>query len=325
MSAPAVSRRSRPLSRSADLSAALRGLKLRTLLAAAAMLALAVAAALALRGPLDELLSRLASAGQVPAHMPLPAQPGGGASIAVLVLGGLALAALAGLSWGAFGLLPIRWVMVPVLAPALLLMLLSPRETPWLGLSAIERAIQRSERSSVEAALAKQPELLRHYGLAQVALRTGDAAALRTHGTAVLAAADELAYGLAPQGGRGVELLQPAVIHAIDVALHGQPLTEVGIAWEQRPGWWSRGDSWRMLFRVAAGGALLAAAFAALRVWDLMRRRVRSIGLEAAATPAEPLNPPLPPIAWGWILRAVAVCAVPVMLLRLLSLGLERL
>jgi hypothetical protein len=346
--------RSAVAGRADDVAGQLLGLKLRTLLAAAVMLVLAVAAARLLRGPVDELLSRVAAGGGLPAHMPADGFPGGASALASAVLAVALAGALGGLSWGAFGQLSIRWVMAPVLLPGLLLAVLAPRETQWLGLNSIEQAIQRGHASVLPGLLAGRQPVLRDYGLAQLALRTNDAEALRTHGMAVLQAADKLAHGLAPADAHGAAQMQPAVVHSIDVALHGEPVSEAGIAWQQRPGWWARSDGWRMLGRTLGGAAVLAAAFAAMRVWDLMRRRVRLIVLEsgvAANRPARPAprsqkpdalqkpqppqvppqpppltpQPPPPPIEWGWILRAVVVCAVPVLLLRLFALGLERL
>lgn len=346
---------SNPFAAAGDRSVGERfaSLKLRTALICVAMLLCVAAGWQLLHEPLQSLMAQawqlLRGQGHLPLpHVPDPDGPGLRSLLQQGTLLGVTALTLIGHSSGAFGQLKLRWALVLPLvvagvfawvAPAghgLLPLLPGPMERDILGLRA-EAATRRLDAG-------EYPAHLRRYVLAQIALRTGDAAALRREGEPVLLQADRVAYGLDFREGLQ---LDPDIVLAIDKALNGQPETEVGLRRQRETelAGWRNGAVFAG--RVLLGAAMVAAAWALLRLWNLMRRRVGTIQQqmqadaeavlvhEAAALAQAPQpdllalrhrsqrpTAPPPPVSWRIILRLVVLVAAPVLLVKGLAFWL---
>lgn len=156
----------------------------------------------------------------------------------------MALMGLAGLSCGAFGRTRAAVVaVVPLLLAGLTLWSLPP-SSRWMHVapSQLERRILRADWQAARAIVASADgsPAVKDYVLAQIALRDHDKAALAAHGEPVLALVDRFVYGL-PLGDAERAALpdavnfEPEVLQALDVALHQQPETEIGIRWQASP------------------------------------------------------------------------------------------
>ncbi|BBL70314.1 hypothetical protein [Methylogaea oryzae] len=203
----------------------------------------------------------------------------------------LLVAAIAGFSLGAFPRHRARWVF---LLPAVLLAVTAwwtPPASRWLHLlpSTLDRYVRQARYDEAEHIIGTL-NLARDsdgYLRAQIALRVGDTAALRKLGEPLLAKADDYVYqidrGNDPVGAPQIPEYAPEVVYAVDRALHGQPETQVGIAWEQRSGDGEKLAYW--LEFLTRGLLSLFMAFlggGALLIWNAMRQRISRI--EAALT-----------------------------------------
>jgi hypothetical protein len=74
------------------------------------------------------------------------------------------------------------------------------------------------------------------YLRAQIALHAGDQAALEVSAPALLRKVDRLAYAFEYRSAKSTGAWRSEVIHALDVALHGGPLSAVGIAFAEDAG-----------------------------------------------------------------------------------------
>lgn len=168
-----------------------------------------------------------------------------------------------------------------------------PPSSPWLQVvpSQLERRIAQGDWSAarviVASSSAQKP--VKDYVLAQIAPHENGGAYLAFHAEPVLALADKLLYGLPMSDIERAALpaavdFKPEVLWALDVALHQQPETEIGIRWQaaQASGnWLSNALPFLALsLKLALGAGLLAAAWALLRLWNSMRRRVWRIHTE---------------------------------------------
>lgn len=81
-----------------------------------------------------------------------------------------------------------------------------------------------------------------------------------------------------------VERFRPAVVHALDVALNGAPLTQVGMGWEQQHGAGHGAGTPAATMALGLGALLLAAAALGLgALWSSMLHRVRRIEAQLPA------------------------------------------
>jgi hypothetical protein len=317
-------------------------LKLRTALLCAAMVACALLGLWLLQAPLSTLVLELWQAALGQRALPAPHVPdpdGGGLrdTMQAAVVAAVLALSLIGQSYGRFGKLGARWALLPPLLVALVFAWLSPPTRGALPLvpGPLERDILQG-RSAVAAKRLHDAESstpLRHYVLAQAALRSRDAAALKAEGTPVLQVADRVAYGAA-SGYEEAEGLQwdPAVVVAIDLALNGEPLTEIGLQRQSEgdPGAVRRGA----LFsgRLLLGAVLLLASLVLLKVWNVMRRRVATIDEQMAldeararaeavrrSAPGEAPAWAMPPVRWGFVVRVALWVAAPLLLIKLIG------
>lgn len=314
-------------------------LKLRTALVCVAMLLCTAAGWQLLHQPLEDLIVQawqlvLGQAGLPRPDVPEPEDPGLRALLQQGALLGVTALALIGHSMGGFGKLKLRWALVLPLVIALVFAWVAPAGRGFVPLlpGPLERAILHG-RSSDAAKIMEAggyATVLRQYVQSQVAMRSGDAAALRREGEPVLLQADKVAYGVDSQ----VSLqFQPDVLLAIDKALNGQPETEIGMRRQRENDGAGLRNSAVFTGRVLLGAAALAAAGMLLKLWNLMRRRVGTIGQqmqadadeaealalrEAAlfARPARPKPPPPPPVSWRVIIRLVVLVTTPVLLVK---------
>ena len=216
---------------------------------------------------------------------------------AVFVL--MALMGVAGLSSGAFGRTRAAVVaVVPLLLAGLTLWSLPP-SSRWMHVvpSQLERRILQADWPAARAIVASADgsPFVKDYVLAQVALRGNDKAGLAAHGEPVLAFVDRFVYGLPLSDAERAALpdtvnFEPEVLQALDVALHQQPETEIGIGWQAslRSGGWLQSalPALALGLRLALGAGLLAGALALARLWNTMRNRVSRI--HAELQPAAP-------------------------------------
>ncbi len=277
--------------REASAAARLDALRLRTVLVcvgAIVCVALGVSISIA---PLARLVAWLYAAalgqGQLPpAHVPWmgPDEFEGASPVGALVL--LLSAAWIGLSLGSFGTLKARFVLLPALALCVVIALFAPPSLGGLRVwpSPLERHIMHGRFDAAETAITSErlSEAGRHYVLAQIALRTAEQPALKRHGTVALHHAQRYVYDA---GSAEAATFQPRILHAIDVALHTQPQTEVGLRVASE-GAVNRGvgrvtDALRGLM----GAALLLAALGLAWAWNGMRRRVANIQVGLTAAP----------------------------------------
>lgn len=199
----------------------------------------------------------------------------------------LLVIAVAGFSLGAF---PGHRARLVFLIPAALLGLATwwvPPASRWMHLapSTLERQVQLGQFDEAEhlvQELHPSPEDA-DYLRAQIALHAGDKTMLRTLGEPVLARADRYVYQIEISSDPFVTLppipsYAPEILHAIDIALHGQPEAQVGIVWEARntrekqwPGWL------KLLTDLAVSAGLASFGTLALRAWNGMRQRVHRI------------------------------------------------
>lgn len=317
-------------------------LKLRTALVCVAMLLCAAGGWQLLHEPLEGLIAQawqlsLGQAGLPRPDVPEPEDPGLRALLQQAALLGVSALALIGHSMGAFGKLKMRWALVPPLAIALVFAWVAPAGRGFVPLlpGPLERAILHGRSSDAAKILEAggYATVLRQYVQSQVALRSGDVAALRREGEPVLLQADKVAYGVDWQ----VSLqFQPDVLLAIDKGVNGQPETEIGMRRQRENDGAGLRNGAAFTVRVLLGAAALAAAAVLLKLWNLMRRRVGTIGQqmqadadEAAALalreaalfarPARPKSPPPPPVSWRVIGRLVVLVTAPVMFVKGMS------
>lgn len=220
--------------------------------------------------------------------------------LAFLVLAGLVIA---GFSAGRFGRLRARVLAVPLVLGGLLVAGFTPGggNGPRQHLDLhTETQLLLGQYDEVERALAGSgaPQVLRHYVQAQIALRAGDRLALTRHGRPLLDAVDAVAYAHPDHPAIDRPTLDaalrfnPRVIHAVDAALNGQPLTEVGIRWAQQHQGWRAWTIWLgPATALVTGLALLGAALLLGPLWNTMRRRVARLG--------EVLEDDTPPLAFA--------------------------
>lgn len=176
----------------------------------------------------------------------------------------------------------------------LLTLVMQPAASRWMHLlpSELERHVYAGRFDAAEAILLEMEKSAgsRHdYLRVQIALRAGDLPMVQRLAPPLLDVVqrhvyrfdtDGMFFGRAPTG----PAYAADVLHAIDKAIHGKPLTEVGIQWEQRE---ARRSRWREVLPVL-GSLLATAAFAllglrGLRLWNDMRRRV--LRLETVSKP----------------------------------------
>jgi hypothetical protein len=314
----------------------LGALKWRTLAVALAALlcgwgalhgVLAPAARLALQG-IDALrLRRWLPALDVPAWSPGFEWLGWVPSTAFLLIAALVII---GFSAGRFGRAPARLVMLPLALLGLVVVV-------WGRAGGVpEGALQRQalgaallgHYDAAERALADggAPALTRHYLGAQLALRADDRAALRAHGLPLLDAVDQVLYAPGETSIdpalRLVLRFEPAVLHAIDVALHdGRPRREIGLQWEaDHAGGSGRLRQAAALVAVPLGALLLGAALALVRLWNTMRRRVARLQVElvpdtdppvgTAPAPAETARASLDRVGFAGLRRWLRLAAL---------------
>ncbi len=270
----------------------LNRLKAGTVLIGLAMLACLVAAArLCFHAGLTHY-STLPQTVTATVHFPSPTglrYPYGVLLLSAVGLAGLTIAAL---STGARARIKLPLLLLALLLALLLgsiaAIVLNPHSNRWmLGVTGANEhkvlwdalAPHKSPQHGGSVDLAR-----RSYIHAQVALNHGDRAGLSEHGQRVLLLADLWAYKsiYASDSDRTtVGTFRPEVIHALDVALNGQPVTQVGLGWEQdhptRAARTARSD-YRAVYMGALALSALCAALALL--WNSMRRRV----IEGAAT-----------------------------------------
>lgn len=276
----------------------LASLKLRTLLVAALALAALAASAFLLVPPLQSISSAMyalftpGDGGQA-LHLPPELLHNALYERLQAVLMFMILMAVAGLSAGAFGRTRAALVaVVPLLLAGLTLWNLPPTSR-WMHVvpSQLERRIAQADwravRPLVEAT--QEPQLVKDYVLAQIALREHDKVRLAAHAEPVLAWTERYVYGL-PMSAADLAVqpyavnFEPEVLWALDVGLHQQAETEIGIGWQTTPAPdKSMQSALQTLMRglqLALGAALLAGACALVRLWNSMRRRVARIHLE---------------------------------------------
>lgn len=293
----------------------LASLKLRTLVVAAAAAGGLAAGAFLLAPPLQGMFSWVY--GLIAGH-------GGGRALhlppalarnalyerlqAVFVF--MMLMGVAGLSSGAFGRTRAAVVaVVPLLLAALTLWSLPP-SSRWMHVvpSQLERRILQADWQAARAIVASAdgPPSVKDYVLAQIALRDNDKARLAAHGEPVLALVDKFVYGLAMTDAERAALahavnFEPEVIWVLDVGLHQQPETEIGIRWQASPlskGWMQRaGHVLALGGQLALGAGLLAGALALARLWNTMRRRVSRIHAELRPPTPDFTELKIPPVA----------------------------
>jgi hypothetical protein len=314
-------------------------LKLRTALLCAAMVACALLGVRLLQGPLSTLVLELWQGALGQRALPAPHVPdpdGGGLrdTLQAAVVAAVLALSLIGQSYGRFGKLGARWALLPPLLVALVFAWLSPPTRGALPLvpGPLERDILQG-RSAIAAKRlydAESSTPLRHYVLAQAALRSRDAAALKAEGAPVLQLADRVAYGAASgyEQAEGMQL-DPAVVMALDLALNGEPMTEVGMRRQSEGGAGAVRREVMFSGRLLLGGVLLLASLGLLKVWNVMRRRVAIIDeqmvLDEARAPASTVraasaaSPSMPPVRWGFVLRVALLVASPLLLLKLIG------
>jgi hypothetical protein len=323
-------------------------LKLRTALLCGLMLACAVFGWRLLQQPLTALVLQAAQWLAGGRGLPLPHVPDGDAwgvrgLMQTAAVGAVAGLGLIGHSYGRLGKMSLRWALLPPLAMALVFAWIAPatRGLPLIP-GPLERDILAGRAAAAERHLesAEAGKAMREYVLAQVAMRSGDAASLARSGEAVLQTVDRAIYGVPGNASIGLQY-EPTVVRYLDLKLNGQPQTEVGLAAleEGRGAALRRGAGYAG--RVVLGILLLGSAAMLLRVWNAMRRRVASIDEQLAADAAaqavpedrgappqmaRPLRAPQaaapPSLRWRRFIRPVALVAVPLMALKLLF-GLE--
>ncbi len=193
-----------------------------------------------------------------------------------------------GFSIGTFGNRSARVVFIPLLLFGAATIFFLPASSNWMLIvpSKVERGIMHNNFDRVDDALTGAPGQVVHYVQAQIALRAHDDAALRKHGEAVLTLVDQWAYGMQPPDtGRQAdetrniaERFRPEVIYALDLALNGQPETQVGIQWQQEQAAHGLlGRLFDLILWPLSGLGLVAAAIALFALWNSMRRRIRII------------------------------------------------
>jgi hypothetical protein len=315
-------------------------LKLRTALLCAAMVACALLGLRLLQGPLSTLVLELWQGALGQRALPAPHVPdldAGGLrdTMQAAVVAAVLALSLIGQSYGKFGQMGARWALLPPLLVALVFAWLAPPTRGALPLvpGPLERDILQGRAAMAGKRLydAESSTPMRQYVMAQVALRSGDAAALKAEGAPVLLLADRVAYGAAGANEQAEGLqFDPAVVVALDLALNGEPMTEVGLrrqaegAGAVRRGALSSG-------RLLLGGVLLLASLALLKVWNVMRRRVATIAEQMAldeararapvssATAATAPASALPPVRWGFVTRVALLVVSPLLLLKLIG------
>ena len=280
-----------------DAHARLSGLRLRAALLGAGLALAGLAAWYLLQAPLTTLVSSVwqfvLGQGALPAaHVPSVIDDAGWQSLMERGLVGVVLAGtLMGHAYGKTGTLRGSWLLAPVVLLVLVLIWLSsPTRNTWnLVPGPLERDILLGRYPAAEERLlglvnAGAASTLRHYVLAQVALRTGEASQLASAGGEMLAIVDKVVYGRAQSDDLNIGLhYRPEVVRAVDQALNGEPLTEVGMS---QPGALDSGQGQAGGARLVPGGVLLAAAGALWRLWLQMCERIRSVAgqLEVNAT-----------------------------------------
>jgi hypothetical protein len=276
-------------------------LKWRTLVVAAVAVGCLGGAAFWLSDPLHGIflwLYSLLTPGSGAPALHVPAELSHGSFLhrrlqAVLIA--LSLIGVVGLSCGGLGRRRSAGVLLaPLLLAGLTLWTLPPANR-WLQVvpSQLERRILQGDwkaaRAIVQSSQASPP--LQDYVLAQIALRDNDRAALAAHGEPVLVLVDRLVYGLpmsdAELAARPDAVnFEPEVLWALDMGLHQQAETEIGIRWQAERsarGWFSSARpllALALALQLALGAALLAGAWLSARLWNTMRRRVARIHLE---------------------------------------------
>ena len=227
-----------------DAHARLSGLRLRAALLGAGLALAGLAAWYLLQAPLTTLVSSVwqfvLGQGALPAaHVPSVIDDAGWQSLMERGLVGVVLAGtLMGHAYGKTGTLRGSWLLAPVVLLVLVLIWLSsPTRNTWnLVPGPLERDILLGRYPAAEERLlglvnAGAASTLRHYVLAQVALRTGEASQLASAGGEMLAIVDKVVYGRAQSDDLNIGLhYRPEVVRAVDQALNGEPLTEVGMS-----------------------------------------------------------------------------------------------
>ena len=222
----------------------------------------------------------------------------------------MALMGVAGLSCGAFGRTRAALVaVVPLLLSGLALWSLPP-SSRWMHVvpSQLERRILQADWQAARAMVAAEDgsSAVKDYVLAQIALRDNDKAGLTAHGEPILAFVDRFVYGLPLSDAERAALpdavnFEPEVLQALDVALHQQPETEIGIRWRASPrsgGWLPRAlPALALGLQLAVGAGLLAGAFALGRLWNTMRHRVSRIHAELHPTAPDFTERRIAPVA----------------------------
>ncbi len=284
----------------------LQALKLRTLLVAGAALLCGFFGARLVVSPLSRLITMgygiaMQQASLPLAHVPLgnPTDLGNWLPQAVFFL--VSVLAVVGFSLGAFKRTSAWVVMIPPLVVGIATAYLMPSSSRWMHVvpSKLERDIMHGRFDEADNALnsAGMHATVNKYVQAQIALRANDDLALRTYGEAVLKLVDRLTYSLpatadsAPDELRWAVRFKPEVIHALDVALNGEPLTEVGIRWQKDHALREALPTWlAIIARLVLGLALLAASLGLLVFWNGMRRRVRIIQIQITPVQAVDLE-----------------------------------
>ena len=119
------------------------------------------------------------------------------------------------------------------------------------------------------------------YTGAQIALRWNDRTSLARWVPSLLDASDQFVYGLPLSHGSPATVAgwSPEVLYRLDVALHGQPTSEVALAHGRRP---PATPSWRggpTLLALAGCMALAVAGWFGHRLWKTMRQRAEAVRL----------------------------------------------
>lgn len=153
--------------------------------------------------------------------------------------------------------------------------------------SAVERLAYAShdpEPAPLMASRAFGGELAldRQYLGAQVALRWQDQVSLARWVPSLLDAADRLLYDLpsTPQERVAVAGWSPEVIYRLDVALHGQPTSEIGLAYAQRPPTPRSEDDRPSRLAWLVCVAIALAGWFGRGLWLSMQRRADALSLE---------------------------------------------